>query len=91
MSARRRNRVLTWPTLGAALVAEVAVWALLEAIVRTVGRDHLDTHLERVWYAGRGVVRNTQALHVLSATQQRAVALVEELERQQSPAQGAAS
>lgn len=76
--------MLTWRLLAAALTAEAAVWALLAVIHRTVGEERLNAHAANVWIAGRQVVRNTQALHLLKTTQQRAAELVEELERQKS-------
>lgn len=75
---------MTWPTLGAVLVAELVVWSLLELIRRLVG-NRLHHQTVKGWIAGRQTVRHTQALHLLNATQQRSTELVEELERHQQP------
>lgn len=80
---RRHPPLLTWRLLGAALVAELAVWALLDLIRHQVG-IRLDAQVQRVWIAGRKVVQNTQALRSLAVTRRRTADLVEELERHQS-------
>jgi malonyl CoA-acyl carrier protein transacylase len=82
-----REPPVTWRLLGAVLAAELAVWALLELIRRLVGQ-RLDERVTKVWIAGRQLVQNTQMLHTLNVTQQRAAELVEELERHQQPARG---
>lgn len=84
MRRARREPVLTWRLLGAALIVELAVWALLEAIRRLVGQRLL-ARATKVWIAGRQLVQNTQALHTFNATQRRSAELVEELERDQQP------
>jgi hypothetical protein len=87
MRRPRGEPLLTWRLLGAALVAELAVWGLLELIRRLVGQ-RLYARVTKVWIAGRQLVQNTQALHTLNATQRRAAELVEELERHQQAAGG---
>lgn len=87
MRRLRRDPAVTWPTLGAVLAAELAVWALLETIRRLVG-NRLHHQVVKVWIAGRQTVRHTQALHLLNATRQRSTELVEELEGHQQVAGG---
>ena len=87
MRRARRDDVLSWRLLGAALITELAVWALLETIRRLVG-GRLYARVTKVWIAARQLAQNTQALHTLNATQRRSVELVEELERHHATAAG---
>lgn len=81
MRAPRRQRLeLSWPLLGAGLGVTAAVWALLDLNRHLVGHT-VDGQVTKAWIAARQVAQNTQALHILNATQERAHDLVAELEQ----------
>lgn len=82
----RRRRSLTDETVGAwrrtlvaGLVVDVAVWALLEGLRRTV--NDVDEAVTDVWTAGKRLAQNTQAAHLLTTTRDRGADLLEEIER----------
>lgn len=78
---------LSWSLLGSGLGVMAAVWALLDLLRHVVGH-RVDRSVTDVWVTARQLAQNTQTLHILNATQKRAVALVEELEHHREQAGG---
>jgi type II secretory pathway component PulF len=68
-----------WVTLGVGLVVALVVWALLEALRRTV--NEVDEAVERVWTMGKRVAQNTQTTHMLMSTRGIGIELRDEVER----------
>jgi len=73
------NQTAWWITLAVGLVVAVVVWALLEALRRTV--KQIDAGVDELWRTGKMVAQNTQTSHLLGATVARGTELVEEVER----------
>ena len=69
---------LWWVTLGVGLVVALLVWALLEALRRTV--VEIDRAVNEVWTAGKKLAQNTQTVYLLNTTRTRGGELVEELD-----------
>jgi hypothetical protein len=69
---------LWWITLGVGLVVALLVWALLEALRRTV--VEIDRAVNEVWTAGKKLAQNTQTVYLLNTTRTRGGELVEELD-----------
>lgn len=69
--------VAWWVTLGAGLVIALVVWALLEALRRTVG-GVLEA-VEDVLNMGGRVAQNTWTVQLLRTTRARGVDVLEEL------------
>ena len=68
-----------WLSLAAGLVIALVVWALLEALRRTVRQ--IDEGATAVWTMGKRVAQNTATTHTLLTTKARGVDLLEELGR----------
>ena len=68
-----------WVSLGVGLVVALVVWALLEALRRTV--NEIDEAVDRVWTMGKRVAQNTSTTHMLVSTRDLGVELLEEVER----------
>lgn len=66
-------------TLAVGLVVALVVWALLEALRRTV--NQVEAGVDTLWAMGQRVARNTQTTHLLGTTADRGADLVEEVER----------
>ncbi len=64
-------------SLGGGLIVALAVWALLEALRRTV--NEVERSVNDVWTMGKRVAGNTQTTHLLQTTKARGVDLLEEL------------
>lgn len=73
------NGTAWWVSLGAGLVVAVVVWALLEALRRTV--NEVDRAVTDVWTMGKRVAQNTQTTHLLETTKARGGDLLEEVGR----------
>lgn len=73
------NQTAWWITLGVGLVVALVVWALLEALRRTV--TQIDEGVSVLWDEGKRVAQNTQTSHLLGATVARGTELVEEVQR----------
>lgn len=68
-----------WVSLGVGLVVALVVWALLEALRRTV--NEVDRAVQDVWTMGKRLAQNTGTTHMLGGTKALGVELVEEVER----------
>jgi hypothetical protein len=66
-------------TLIVGLVVAGVVWALLEALRRTV--DDVERAVDELWTMGKRVAQNTATSHTLLVTKARGGALLEELGR----------
>jgi uncharacterized membrane protein len=66
-------------TLIVGLVVALVVWALLEALRRTV--NEVERAVDDVWTMGKRVAQNTQTTHLLTTTKARGVELHEELQQ----------
>lgn len=75
-----------WVSLGVGLVVALVVWALLEALRRQV--DALDRSFDRAWVMGKRLAQNTATTHMLGATKEQGVELLEEVERHAALARG---
>lgn len=75
-----------WVSLGVGLVVALVVWALLEALRRQV--NELDRAFDRAWITGKRLAQNTATTHMLEATRERGVELLEEVERHEALASG---
>lgn len=75
-----------WISLGAGLVVALVVWALLEALRREI--DALDRAFDRAWTMGKRLAQNTGTTHMLGATKEQGVELLEEVERHRALARG---
>lgn len=73
------NQTAWWITLAVGLVVALVVWALLEALRRTV--NQVDAAVSELWETGQMVAQNTQTSHLLGATVARGTELLEEVER----------
>lgn len=71
--------VAWWVALAVLLVVALVVWALLEALRRTV--NDVDEGVTAVWTMGKRVAQNTQTTHLFGTTKARGVELLEELQR----------
>jgi ABC-type protease/lipase transport system fused ATPase/permease subunit len=80
------NQTLWWVTLGVGLVVALVVWALLEALRRTV--LEVERAVDDVWTMGKRVAQNTATSHLLATTKERGGELLEELEQHRAPAGG---
>lgn len=76
--AMTSNQTAWWVTLAIGLVVALVVWALLEALRRTVVQ--IDEGVDVLWRSGQGVAQNTQTSYLLGATVARGTELVEEVE-----------
>ena len=68
-----------WATLGAGLVVALVVWALLEALRRTV--HEVREGVDEVLRVGGQLAQNTWTVQLLKTTKERGVELVDELEQ----------
>lgn len=68
-----------WVSLIAGLVVALVVWALLEALRRTV--DDVDRAVSDLWVMGKRVAQNTATTHMLGGTKELGVELLEEVQR----------
>ena len=66
-------------TLAGGLGAALAVWGLLEWLLRTV--NDVDAAVTGVWEAGKRLAQNTQAAHLLQETKSRGLELAGEEEK----------
>ncbi len=73
-------------SLGGGLIVALAVWALLEALRRTV--NEVERSVNDVWTMGKRVAGNTQTTHMLGNTKELGVELLEEVERHRALAKG---
>lgn len=73
--------VAWWATLGAGLVVALVVWALLEALRRTVAR--VLAGVEDVLNMGGRLAQNTWTVQLLATTRARGVDVLEELTQDQ--------
>ena len=73
------DQALWWMTLGAGLVVAVVVWALLEALRRTV--KQVERSVDDVWSMGKRLAQNTQTTHLLDTTKARGGDLFDEVEQ----------
>jgi ABC-type protease/lipase transport system fused ATPase/permease subunit len=80
------NQTAWWITLAVGLVVALVVWALLEALRRTV--NEVERAVDDVWTMGKRVAQNTATSHLLSTTKQRSGELLEELEQHRRAARG---
>ena len=80
------NQTAWWITLAVGLVVALVVWALLEALRRTV--NQVDESVAELWEMGQKVAQNTQTTHLLGTTVARGTELVEEVERHRQAAGG---
>ncbi|MGH2984763.1 MAG: hypothetical protein ACRDK5_11015 [Solirubrobacterales bacterium] len=71
--------VAWWASLAGGLVIALAVWALLEALRRTV--NEVERAVDDVWTMGKRVAGNTQTTHMLGNTRELGLELLEEVER----------
>lgn len=78
------NETAWWITLAVGLVVALVVWALLEALRRTVSQ--VERSVQDVWTMGKRVAQNTSTTHTLGVTKTRGIELLEEL-RQHLPEQ----
>jgi hypothetical protein len=76
--AMSSNQTAWWVTLAVGLVVALVVWALLEALRRTV--KEIDEGVSVLWDSGKRVAQNTQTSYLLGATVARGTELVEEVE-----------
>ncbi len=77
------NQTAWWITLAVGLVVALVVWALLEALRRTV--NEVDRSVTETWTMGKRVAQNTQTSYLLGTTKVRGVELVEELNEHRNP------
>ncbi len=75
-----------WVSLGVGLVIAIVVWALLEALRRTVVA--VDEAVADVWTMGKRLAANTQTTHLLQTTHERGADLLTELEQHHPSDQG---
>jgi hypothetical protein len=68
-----------WASLIGGLVVALAVWALLEALRRTV--NEVDRAVSELWVMGKRVAQNTATTHMLGGTKELGVELLEEVQR----------
>jgi type II secretory pathway component PulF len=68
-----------WASLIGGLVVALAVWALLEALRRTV--NEVDRAVSDLWVMGKRVAQNTATTHMLGGTKELGVELLEEVQR----------
>ncbi len=66
-----------WVALGVGLVVALVVWALLEALRRTV--NAIDEGVNAVWTMGKRVAQNTQTTYLFGTTKARGLDLLAEL------------
>ncbi len=66
-----------WVALGVGLVVALVVWALLEALRRTV--NAIDEGVNAVWTMGKRVAQNTQTTYLFGTTKARGIDLLKEL------------
>ena len=78
-----------WVALGVGLVVALVVWALLEALRRSVGQ--VDEGVQAVWTSGKRVAQNTWTAHLFLTTKARGVELLEEVERHAAAAERSGS
>jgi len=84
--AMTSNQTAWWITLAVGLVVALVVWALLEALRRTVKR--IDEGVAVLWDTGKLVAQNTQTSYLLGATVARGTELAEEVERHRQAGRG---
>ena len=84
--ALSENQELWSITLGVGLVVALVVWALLEALRRTV--LEVERAVNDVWTMGKRVAQNTQTSHLLETTKARGGDLLEEVEQHRGAAPG---
>jgi type II secretory pathway component PulF len=68
-----------WASLVGGLVVALAVWALLEALRRTV--NEVDRAVSELWVMGKRVAQNTATTHMLGGTKELGVELLQEVQR----------
>jgi hypothetical protein len=73
-------------SLAVGLVVALVVWALLEALKRTV--LGVERAVGDVWTMGKRLAQNTSTTYLLEATRKRGVELLGELEEHRGPAGG---
>lgn len=78
-----------WVALGVGLVVALVVWALLEALRRSV--DQVDEGVQAVWTSGKRVAQNTWTAHLFLTTKARGVELLEEVQRHAAAAERSGS
>ena len=78
------NQTAWWITLAVGLVVALVVWALLEALRRTVNR--VEAGVDELWDMGQRVAQNTQTTHLLGTTVARGTELAEEVHRHRDAA-----
>lgn len=83
------NEGLWWATLGVGLVVALVVWALLERLRRYVAT--VESSVDRTWTMGKRVAQNTSTTYLLTATKERGVDLLEELEQHRTHKPGSPS
>jgi hypothetical protein len=76
--AASANQTAWWITLGIGLVVALVVWALLEALRRTV--NDIEAGVDELWRTGQLVAQNTQTTHLLGTTVERGAELVDEVQ-----------
>src|SRR5215207_2458418 len=79
------NETLWLITLGVGLVVALVVWALLEALRRTV--NEVERAVSDVWTMGKRLAQNTATTHLLGTTKERGVELLEEVRQHSAPAE----
>jgi hypothetical protein len=73
------DKTAWWMTLAGGLIVALVVWALLEALRRTV--QGIATGVEQVLSLGGRLAQNTATIHALETTEARARDLHDELSR----------
>jgi len=68
-----------WASLAVGLVVALVVWALLEALRRTV--KEVDRAVGDLWTMGKRLAQNTATTHMLRGTKRLGAELLEEVER----------
>ena len=82
--AMTANQTAWWITLAVGLVVALVVWALLEALRRTV--NQVEAGVDELWDMGQRVAQNTQTTHLLGTTVARGTELAEEVHRHRDAA-----
>lgn len=82
--AMTSNQTAWWITLAVGLVVALVVWALLEALRRTV--NQVEAGVDELWDMGQRVAQNTQTTHLLGTTVARGTELAEEVHRHRDAA-----
>lgn len=80
------NETAWLATLGVGLIVAVVVWALLEALRRTV--NAVEEGVNEIWTMGKRLAQNTATTHTLGVTRERGGELLEELEHHAAAQRG---